>query len=157
MPSSSAWQNAGWRRAQSTNQSTACGDQSGLAATLQNITNLEMDLVAFIGSAGDHPDPTQKVALMNDLSGAAQGTKASSESVKELAKDLFTAMAGNRNCWSKSCLAREIHAVFNSSHLTPTQQQSIYDNVQKADGCRGSLGRRRGRGHRLESDRGETK
>ena len=103
-----------------------------LAATMQNITNLQVDLAAFIGSAADHPDPSQKVALMNDLSGAAQGTKASTESVKELAKDLFTATAGDKKLLAKKLqLAREIHAVFNSSHLTPTQQQSIYDNVQK--------------------------
>lgn len=103
-----------------------------LAATLLNITNLQTDIVAFIGSAGDHPDPSQRIALMNDLAAAAQGTKASSDSIKELAKDLFTAMAGNQKLVAhKLALAREIHAVFNSSHLTPTQQQSIFDNVQK--------------------------
>lgn len=125
-------QNADGGAAQAPTSQQPAAMSPALAATLQNITNLEMDLVAFIGSAGDHPDPTQKVALMNDLSGAAQGTKASSESVKELAKDLFTATAGNKKLLEKKLqLAREIHAVFNSSHLTPTQQQSIYDNVQK--------------------------
>ena len=103
-----------------------------LAATLQNISNLQSDIASLIGSDGDHPDPSQKIALMNDLSVAAQGSKATSESVKELAKDLFTAMAGNKKLLAqKLVLAREIHAVFNSSHLTSTQQQSVYDNVQK--------------------------
>ncbi len=41
-------------------------------------------------------------------------------------------MAGNKKLLAqKLVLAREIHAVFNSSHLTSTQQQSVYDNVQK--------------------------
>ena len=103
-----------------------------LAATLQNINCLQTDFVAFIGSTGDHPDPAQKIALMNDLSTAAQGTKASTDSVKELAKDLFTAMAGNQKLLAQKLpLAREVHAVFNSSHLTAAQQQTIYDNVQK--------------------------
>ena len=103
-----------------------------LAATLQNITNLQVDLTAFIDSASDHPDSSQKIALMNDLSAAALGTKATPDSIKELAKDLFTAVAGNKKLLAqKLSLAREIHAVFNSSHLTPAQQQSIYDNLQK--------------------------
>lgn len=103
-----------------------------LAATLQNINNLQTDLVAFIGSTGDHPDPTQKIALLNDLSAAAQGAKASTDSVKELAQDLFTALAGNQKLLAQKLpLARQIHAIFNSSHLTATQLQSIYDHVQK--------------------------
>ncbi len=103
-----------------------------LAATVQNISNLQTDLVAFIGSPSDHPDPAQKLALMNDLSAAAQGTKASADSVKELARDLFTALAGHQKLLAqKLTLAREVHAVFNSSHLTAAQQQTIYDNVQK--------------------------
>jgi uncharacterized protein YoaH (UPF0181 family) len=103
-----------------------------LAATLQNINNLQTDLVAFIASTGDHPDPAQKIALLNDLSGAAQGTKASADSVKELAKDLFTALAGNQKLLEqKLSLARQIHAIFNSSHLTTAQQQTIYDHIQK--------------------------
>jgi hypothetical protein len=110
----------------------AAANNPALAATLQNISNLQTDLVAFIGSTDDHPDPSQKIALMNDLSSAAGSTKASAESVKELAKDLFTATAGNKKLLAQKLpLAREIHAVFNSSHLTPTQQQSVFDNVQK--------------------------
>ena len=125
-------QNADGGTAQAPTGQQPAAANPALAATLQNITNLQVDLAAFIGSAADHPDPSQKVALMNDLSAAAQGTKASPESVKELAKDLFTATAGNKKLLAKKLpLAREIHAVFNSSHLTPTQQQSIYDNVQK--------------------------
>jgi len=125
-------QNADGGAAQAATGQQPAPTSPALAATMQNITNLQVDLAAFIGSAADHPDPSQKVALMNDLSAAAQGTKASTESVKELAKDLFTATAGDKKLLAKKLqLAREIHAVFNSSHLTPTQQQSIYDSVQK--------------------------
>jgi len=125
-------QNADGGTAQAATRQQPAATSPALAATLQNITNLQVDLTAFIGTASDHPDSSQKVALMNDLSAAAQGTKASTESVKELAKDLFTATSGNKKLMAKKLqLAREIHAVFNGSHLTPTQQQSIYDNVQK--------------------------
>lgn len=103
-----------------------------LAATVQNISNLQADLVAFIGSPDDHPDPAQKIALLNDLSAAAQGAKASADSVKELAKDLFTALAGHQKLLAQKLpLARSVHAVFNSSHLTAAQQQTLYDHVQK--------------------------
>jgi uncharacterized protein YoaH (UPF0181 family) len=52
--------------------------------------------------------------------------------VKELAKDLFTALAGNQKLLAQKLpLARQVHAVFNSSHLSSSQQQTIYDNVQK--------------------------
>jgi hypothetical protein len=34
-----------------------------LAATLQNISNLQSDLASLIGSDGDHPDPSQKIFL----------------------------------------------------------------------------------------------
>jgi len=112
--------------------STAPAPNPLLAATLQNISNLQTDFIAFIGTTGDHPDPAQKIALLNDLSAAAQGTKASTDSVKELAKDLFTALAGNQKLLAQKLpLARQVHAVFNSSHLSSSQQQTIYDNVQK--------------------------
>jgi hypothetical protein len=101
-----------------------------LAATLLNITNLQTDFSAVINSTGEKSD--QKIALMNDFSAAAQGTKASGESVRELAKDLMTAMAGNKNLLpQQKQLAREIHAIFNSSHLTAMQQQIVLDAVQK--------------------------
>lgn len=101
-----------------------------LAATLQNITNLQADFSAVINSTGDKAD--QRIALMNDFSAAAQSTKASAESVKELAKDLLTAMAGNKKLApQQKQLARQIHAIFNSSHLTAAQQQMVFDGVQK--------------------------
>lgn len=101
-----------------------------LAATLQNITNLQADFAAVIDSTGAKAD--QRIALMNDFSAAAQSTHASANSVKELARDLMTAMAGNKKLQPRQQqLAREIHAIFNSSHLTATQQQMVFDGVQK--------------------------
>jgi hypothetical protein len=101
-----------------------------LAATLQNITNLQADFAAVIDATGAKAD--QRIALMNDFSAAAQSTHASANSVKELARDLMTAMAGNKKLQPRQQqLAREIHAIFNSSHLTATQQQMVFDGVQK--------------------------
>jgi hypothetical protein len=101
-----------------------------LAATLQNITNLQSDFAAVIDSTGDKAD--ERIALMNDFSAAAQSTKASADAVKELAKDLIAAIDGNKKLEpQQKKLAREIHAIFNSSHLTAAQQQSVFDDVQK--------------------------
>jgi hypothetical protein len=108
----------------------AAAANPALAATLQNITNLQGDFVMVINANGDKAD--QKIALMNDFSSASQGAKASANSVKELAKDLMTAMAGNKKLEAQQLkLAREIHAVFNSSHLTAARQQTVFDDVQK--------------------------
>jgi hypothetical protein len=104
-----------------------------LAATLLNITNLQTDISALNSSAGPKADPSQRIALLNDLSAAAQSTKASADSIKDLAKDLLTTMVGNQKMTplQQKKLAREIHAVFNSSHLTDVQQQTIFNDVQK--------------------------
>ena len=79
----------------------------------------------FNGS--DTPDPGQKVSLLNDLSQAAQGTKASSASVKKVADDLLKNLSGKKKLTAtqQTKLAREVHALFNSSHLTATQQQTV--------------------------------
>jgi hypothetical protein len=101
-----------------------------LAATLQNITNLQADFASIINATGDKAD--QRIALMNDFSKAAQGARASTESAKVLAKDLITAMDGNKKLEpQQKKLAREIHAVFNSSHLTAERQQVVLNDVQK--------------------------
>ncbi len=103
-----------------------------LAATLQNIKSLGRDFTDLEQSPGGQPDSSGVVALMNDLSSAAQGPKASAQSVKELAKDLATALAGNQKIKAyEPELARSIHAIFNSSHLNSSQQSKIYDRVNK--------------------------
>ncbi len=101
-----------------------------LAATLQNITNLQSDFASIIDATGDKAD--QRIELMNDFSKAAQGTQAFTESTKVLAKDLITALDGNKKLEpQQKKLAREIHAIFNSSHLTAERQQMVFDDVQK--------------------------
>jgi hypothetical protein len=105
-----------------------------LQATLKNVSSLQTDFAATINSASDTPDPSQKVALLNDLTQAAQGTsKATSSSVKKVADDLLTALGGKKKLTAtqQTKLAREIHALFNSSHLTATQQDTVLNDIQK--------------------------
>ncbi len=104
-----------------------------LQATLSNINGLQTDLGALSNSTGDKPDPMQRISLLNNLSAAAQGTKASSDSVKKLADDLLTAVSGRKQITTaqQTRLARDIHALFNSSHLTEAQQKLMFDDAQK--------------------------
>lgn len=103
-----------------------------LQATLSNITGLQSDLAAFTSDT-DKPDPSQKVSLLNDLSQAAQSKRAASDSLKKLATDLMTVLAGKQKLAgdNQKRLAGEVHAVFNASHLTDAQEQMIFANVQK--------------------------
>ena len=102
-----------------------------LQATMSNIASLQADLAAFV--AADKPDPTQKVSLLNNMSQAAQGKKASSDSAKELAKDLQSALAGKKGLAAaqQKQLAAYIHAAFNGSHLTDAKIETISGSVQK--------------------------
>jgi hypothetical protein len=102
-----------------------------LQATMQNITSLQADLAAFVNA--DQPDPAQKNSLLNNMSQAAQGKKATSDSAKELAKDLQTALTGKKSLAAaqQKQLAAYIHAVFNGSHLTDTQSEKIFNAAQK--------------------------
>jgi len=104
-----------------------------LQATLNNIAGLQSDFATMINATGDKPDPAQKISSLNNLSQAGQGTKASSTSVKKLADDLLTAVAGKKQIAAaqQTRLAREVHALFNSSHLTAAQQQSLLADAQK--------------------------
>jgi len=104
-----------------------------LQATLKNVAGLQADFAAIVASS-DKPTPDQKTALLNDLSEAAQGTKASSGSIKKVADDLWPAMTGQKRLAAaqQRKLAQEVHALFNSSHLTAPQQQTILNNIQKA-------------------------
>lgn len=104
-----------------------------LQATLNNVSGLQSDFATLKNSTGDKPDPAQKISLLNNLSQAAQGTKASSTSVKKLADDLSTAVVGNKKLTpaQQTKLAREVHALFNSAHLSAAQQQALFNDVQK--------------------------
>jgi len=103
-----------------------------LQATLKNVSSLQSDFATAINSTSDSPDPGQKVSLLNDLSQAAQGTKASSASVKKVADDLLKDLSGKKKLTAtqQTKLAREVHALFNSSHLTATQQQTVLTDIQ---------------------------
>jgi hypothetical protein len=112
---------------------TATPADPKLQATLKNVAGLQTDFAAIVASS-DKPTPDQKTALLNDLSEAAQGTKASSGSVKKVAEDLWPAMAGQKKLVAaqQKKLAQQIHALFNSAHLTAPQQQAILNDIQKS-------------------------
>ncbi|HEV2693886.1 MAG TPA: hypothetical protein VG347_13415, partial [Verrucomicrobiae bacterium] len=63
-----------------------------LQATLQNIGDLQGNFATYI-NAEAVPDAAQKTSLLNNLTQAAQGTKASADSVKKLAADLTPALS----------------------------------------------------------------
>jgi flagellar motor protein MotB len=96
-----------------------------LQATLRNIANLRADFENF--AAGQ----TNRQPLINDLTEAAQGAKASPASVSKLAGHL-AAVAGNKKLQAqRQKLAQSVHAIFNSSHLSAVQKQMVCDGVQK--------------------------
>jgi hypothetical protein len=100
-----------------------------LQATLQNITSLRADFDNLVSST---TNSANSPSLINDLAAAAQGKKPSPDAISKLAKDLTAMLAGNDKLRAQSQkLAPWVHAVFNSSHLTPAQQQMIHDGVQK--------------------------
>jgi hypothetical protein len=97
-----------------------------LQATLRSIANLRAEFEKFEAS------PTNQQPLINDLTAAAQSTKAKPASITALAGHLATALAGNVKLRpQKQKLAQNVHAIFNSSHLTAAQQQQMFDGVQK--------------------------
>ena len=96
-----------------------------LEATLQNIANLHADFENFADGQ------TNRQPLINDMTAAAQGTKASPASVSKLAENL-AAVTANKNLQAQhQKLAQSVHAIFNSSHLSTAQQQMVCDNVRK--------------------------
>jgi len=103
-----------------------------LQATLKNIAGLQADFAAVVATS-DKPAPEQKTALLNDLAQAAQGTKASAGSIKRVADDLLTAVAGQKKLApaQQKLLAQKVHALFNSAHLTAALQEKLLTEVQK--------------------------
>ena len=103
-----------------------------LQATLKNVAGLQADFATLIATS-DKPAPEQKTALLNDLSQAAQGTKASASSVKRVADDLLAAVTGKNKLAAaqQKKLAQDVHALFNGAHLTATQQETVLTEVQK--------------------------
>jgi hypothetical protein len=97
-----------------------------LQATMRNINNLKADFEAL------DSHPTNTAPLIKDLTDAAHGTKATSESVSRLAGDLAAVIAGNAKVKPQQPkLAQYVHAAFNGSHLTPAQLQAVLSGVKK--------------------------
>ena len=113
-------------------QNSAPAVDPALAATLQNIENLRADIAAFNRATDAKPDPDQRAALLTDLSAAAQGAKASRDSVKALADHLIITTLGKKAMAPQQLkLARSLHALFNRSHLTATQAETVLADVKK--------------------------
>jgi hypothetical protein len=103
-----------------------------LAATLRNIANLRADFAALGNLAVADSAVTPRQLLMNDLATAAQGAKPSPASISRLADALAKAAAGKVKVEAtQQKLAQDVHAIFNSSHLSPAQQHMLIDSVQK--------------------------
>jgi len=103
-----------------------------LQATLQNIANLRNDFSAIGKAAAGASLTAEKQTLTNDLAIAAQGVKPRAESISKLADDLVTAIAGKEKLRApQPKLAQFTHAIFNSAHLTPAQQQAFFTGAQK--------------------------
>lgn len=101
-----------------------------LEATLKNVAALQGDFTALNIFNGAQVEASQKAALLNDLSTAALGKKPASNSIQKLAGHLVAASLGKKNPATQK-LARDVHALFNASHLTVTQQASVLDDVKK--------------------------
>jgi hypothetical protein len=103
-----------------------------LQATLQNINGLQANFAAFINTDGEL-DPTVKTALLSNLSQAAQGNKPAYASVKQLATDLYPALVQRKKIAlvQQKKLAVDVHALFNSSHLSAAQQDTLSADAQK--------------------------
>ena len=100
-------------------------------ATLKNIADLQANFTALGNLTRTQTDPAQKAALLNDLSAAAAaGKKPAAASVQKLATHLIAATSGKKNS-ALPLLARNVHALFNGSHLTAAQQTMLLDGVKK--------------------------
>lgn len=115
----------------STPGAAAAAADPALAATLKNLNNLSADFTA-LGTAAK-PDATQKVSLLNNLTQAAAGKKASTDSVKHLAEDLTTAVSGKTKITpaQQKQLAGIVHAAFNGAHLTDAQSEKAFAAASK--------------------------
>ena len=113
-------------------QSSATAPDPALEATLKNISNLGADIAAFVNSTNAEVLPARKQTLTNDLTAAATGAKPSADLIQKLADDLVTTVAGKPKLIAQQTkLGRDIHAIFNSSHLSTGQQYSVVNEVQK--------------------------
>jgi hypothetical protein len=97
-----------------------------LQVTLENIAALRTDFENLVNN------PTNTVALNHDLAAAAQTIKPSTKAVNKLTQDLAAVVAANKSLKSGyQQLAQYVHALFNSSHLSPAQQDAVCNKVQQ--------------------------
>jgi hypothetical protein len=103
-----------------------------LEATLQNIADLRANLDTLSRLTDTNAIAEKKLSLTGNLTAAASGTKPSPATVAKLSDDLATVLAGNDKLHPQNQkLAQYLHAIFNSSHLSTVQQQTIFDGVGK--------------------------
>lgn len=103
-----------------------------LAATLESIAKLQSSFNAIARVADTNAAAEQRTPLLNTLSAAAKGKKASTANVKKLAGDLIEGLSGKKLTTSDSQkLARSVHALFNAAHLSTTQQETLLADARK--------------------------
>ncbi len=109
----------------------AAAADPALAATLKNLNDLSANFTAL--GAVSKPDAAQKVSLLNNLTQAASGKKASTDAVKHLAEDLTTAVSGKTKITpaQQKQLAGIVHAAFNGAHLTDAQSEKAFATASK--------------------------
>ena len=103
-----------------------------LEATLQNISNLRLDFDNLGKLTPTNPIAPVRNSLMTNLFIAAHDTKPSEATTARLADHLVNAIAG-RDILSDqhTKLAQNVHALFNGSHLTAEQQETLLSEVQQ--------------------------
>jgi len=104
-----------------------------VAAAMQNIASLQANVTAIRTAADTNAAAEQRTSLLNNLSAAAQGKKASSASLKKLTGDLVEGLAGKRKvAGADQKLAQALRAFSNASRLTEKQQDSLLQGVKKS-------------------------
>lgn len=103
-----------------------------LAATLDSITKLQTSFNALAKAADTNAVAEQRTPLLNTLSAATKGKKASAANVKKLAGDLMEGLAGKKLSANDSQkFARCVHALFNAAHLNTSQQEHLLADANK--------------------------
>ncbi|MFO1487444.1 MAG: hypothetical protein U1F65_03105 [Verrucomicrobiota bacterium] len=96
-----------------------------ITAMQQNIASIATDLATL------QSDPSKKQPLINDLNAAAQGTAPTKASLNKLAADLAVLSGKTLSPDQRTKLAQYLRAFCNSSHLSPAQQRTILEELQK--------------------------
>jgi hypothetical protein len=99
----------------------------------QNVAKLRADLTAINAAPDATAAAEQRISLLNNLSAAAQGTKASPATVRKLVGDLITALPGRKKISTDDTqkFARALRALFNGKNLSAAQQETQLNDVKK--------------------------